>query len=164
MKEIKIYTYLGPGVNRRVSDGILEGINLFVKRKLGLKPVYRKLKNFSEIKNEKDNYFDVFITKNAISNSSVDDSRNLRGKIVFATKGLADVRGYKDAKKNLSYLKNLRGAIFAYNKLAKLFNYEACNNLHCVFNYNKEELDTLAFLYHLNKEVPLCEKHSRWCY
>ncbi len=161
---IKIYTFIGPGANHRVADGILEGIDMFVKQKLRLKPVYRELKDFKKIKNKKDNRLDVFITKNAVSASSINSRGNLSGTVVFNTSSLADVRNYQDSKTSVDYLKRLRGVISAYNKLARLLDYEACNNEHCTFNFNRKDMDMLSFLYHLNREIPLCEKHSKWRY
>lgn len=163
-RSIKVYNYIGPGVNRQVADGIMNGVNLFVRQKLGLKPAHIELKDFDMAGDKAGNYLDIFITKNAISKGSVDRSKHLKGALVFATEALADARNYKDSKANISHLKNLRGAIHAYNRMAGLFNHGACNNEHCAFNYNQEDLDALAFLYHLNKKVPLCEKHNKWKY
>lgn len=163
-RHLRVFTYIAPGVNRKVSDGIIKGVDEFTKFKLGLTSKYIEVKSLEEPMDSKGNTLHLIITKNALLKSEILAGTNLKARIVFATDWLADARNYRDSKNNLDYLKATRGTILAYNHLARLFNYEACNNLHCTFNFPRKDIDNLAFLYHLNREIPLCEKHKRWHY
>lgn len=160
-KRITVYLHKTPGVNKVIAQGILEGIDEFLRLKLGLKPDY-KSGGWGDIGKRKENHLNVFFTKSGITKSSINFEGRLSGNLIFRTQDLTDLRDYSDDKTSMENLKKLRGTILGYNELAGLMSMDCCNNEHCVFSLDKKNLDTFAFLLHLNKEVPLCDKHREW--
>lgn len=158
---INIYLYKTPGVSKNTAEGILLGVDEFIKTKIWESPKY-KIGDWGRMGKKGENYFNIFLTKNSLTNSKISKEGFLKGNIIFRIGEIEDLRGYDDKRFNMNYLKQLRGKIIGYNKLASLLNLDCCTNDHCAFHFADRELDTLAFLLHLNKKIPLCRYHDGW--
>lgn len=158
--KLNVYLYKTPGVHKKIAEGILFGADHFIKTKLKLNPVYKQ-GSWNNVQ-KKGNHFNLFLTNNALTQSKINHGKYLEGNVIFKTRDLNDFRNYKDKELSIEHLRRLRGVIAGYNEMARILNIDCCNEHHCVFNFEKRELDTLAFLLHLNKKMPICRKHKEW--
>lgn len=161
MGKLNIYLYKTPGVHENIAKGILMGVDEFLKSKTSLKLNYKSGK-WSKIKKEKEHYINLFFTNNSLTQSNIKRENYVEGNLIFKLKDLNDFKGYNSKSLNVEYLRVLRGKVAGYNELARLLNLECCTREHCAFNFEKKDLDNMAFLLHLNKEFPICRKHKNW--
>lgn len=176
--EIRISRYIAPNTDPEIAEGIKQGIDAYLRKKLKITPKY-----------EDKNWYDMFKIEQQfnVPIKSVDGERFFQkipeNSIVITAEKLRfrnpTFKGISDLKKKMSflsttygldykndlhldtkYLKKLRGFITAYNTAVHSTEYERCFHPNCVHSViNNKRLDNLAFMFHLNKELPRCDKH-----
>jgi len=157
--KLNIYIYKTKGVSKNLAHGYLQGIEDFLKNKTRFKPIYRK-GSWTRIHKQGQHYFNVFLTKNSLTKSNIGKKFFVNGNIILKSMHITDLRQYQDKRSTTKNLKNLRARVSGYSELARLLNLECCDNYHCAFNY--DDLDTLCFMHHIDKNMPLCNHHKIW--
>lgn len=178
-KRVKISRYISPTTDPDIAEGIKQGIDTYLRKKLKIKPKYEDKEWYDVFKIEQkhnvpiksingDTFFgelpekSIVITDNKLrfQNPKISSISDLKKRFTFlgTTYGLDyENKMHIDSR----YLRQLRGFITAYNSVAHSNEYLRCLHPNCVHSpLNNEKLDNLAFMFHLNRELPRCEKHQ----
>ncbi len=181
-KTVRITRFISPKADKDTAEGIKKGVDTYLRRNLGITPKYKDKDWFDLFKIEQTQQkglisvdgegFFSRLPQNSIviSGEKLDFSYpekryakgDLKNRLVFlgTTNGL-DFE--TDLHMDFSYLKRLRGFIAAYNTSIKDNEYERCFHPNCIHHsvMDENKLDNLAFMLHLNKDIPFCNKHQK---
>ncbi len=180
----RMAVYISPHVEAKVAEGILNGLNLFLKEnKVKAEFKFRKWRHVYRVEQDliKKSYkgeivgtdimrelfalpmCSIVITdgKYALNNpyNLFGEIKIIGDKMIALFNGDTIVEKPSDYELDPHYMASLRGLTIGYHTAARAFS-DRCYTNNCIYNeLTEQNIDHFAFMTHMNKKFPKCDKH-----